>query len=194
MTRLSPSITLHWCVQVKDVMKDVMAGLQQTNSEKILLSWVRQSTRHYPQVTNTSPCWSIPYLKDAQLLWVGLKLLLPPSAGQCGEFLQQLEWRVSLQCPDSQPQVRPWKGKSLGELSQLKGSLCPLDRPELIDWSSVEEESAVDRLENAFKKAEQHLGIERLLDPEGTAGSITQYHHSLVVQAGKTPTKPLWKL
>lgn len=145
--------------------------------------------------------WQIPLLVDPFLtskthsfLWVGLKLLLPPSAGQCGEFLQQLEWRVSLQRPDSQPQVRPWKGKSLGELSQLKGSLCPLDRPELIDWSSVEEESAVDRLENAFKKAEQHLGIERLLDPEGTAGSITQYHHSLVVQAGKTPTKPLWKL
>lgn len=38
------------CVQVKDVMKDVMAGLQQTNSEKILLSWVRQNTRQYPQV------------------------------------------------------------------------------------------------------------------------------------------------
>ncbi|KAF0046276.1 hypothetical protein F2P81_002805 [Scophthalmus maximus] len=35
---------------VKDVMKDVMAGLQQTNSEKILLSWVRQNTRQYPQV------------------------------------------------------------------------------------------------------------------------------------------------
>jgi len=31
-------------------MKDVMAGLQQTNSEKILLSWVRQNTRQYPQV------------------------------------------------------------------------------------------------------------------------------------------------
>lgn len=27
--------------------------------------------------------------------------------------------------------------------------------------------SAVDRLEHAFSKAEQHLGIERLLDPEG---------------------------
>lgn len=39
-------------VQVKDVMKDVMAGLQQTNSEKILLSWVRQNTRQYPQVSS----------------------------------------------------------------------------------------------------------------------------------------------
>lgn len=38
-------------VQVKDVMKDVMADLQQTNSEKILLSWVRQNTRQYPQVS-----------------------------------------------------------------------------------------------------------------------------------------------
>lgn len=42
------SIILHW--QVKDVMKDVMSDLQQTNSEKILLSWVRQSTRPYSQV------------------------------------------------------------------------------------------------------------------------------------------------
>lgn len=43
---------LHSCAvaQVKDVMKNVMAGLQQTNSEKILLSWVRQNTRQYPQV------------------------------------------------------------------------------------------------------------------------------------------------
>uniref|UniRef100_A0AAY4EC99 Dystrophin n=1 Tax=Denticeps clupeoides TaxID=299321 RepID=A0AAY4EC99_9TELE len=51
------SIILHW--QVKNVMKDVMAGLQQTNSEKILLSWVRQSTRTYPQVNvlNFSRSW-----------------------------------------------------------------------------------------------------------------------------------------
>lgn len=41
-------------------MKDVMADLQQTNSEKILLSWVRQSTRDYPQVNvvNFSSSWS----------------------------------------------------------------------------------------------------------------------------------------
>lgn len=43
-----------------------------------------------------------------------------------------------------------------------------LCRPELFDWSSVEKKmSAIDRLEHAFSKAEQHLGIERLLDPEG---------------------------
>ncbi|KAG9349621.1 hypothetical protein JZ751_028069, partial [Albula glossodonta] len=52
------SIILHW--QVKDVMKDVMEGLQQTSSEKILLSWVRQSTRDYKQVNvvNFSSSWS----------------------------------------------------------------------------------------------------------------------------------------
>ncbi|KAJ8400755.1 hypothetical protein AAFF_G00391090 [Aldrovandia affinis] len=52
------SIILHW--QVKDVMKDVMEGLQQTSSEKILLSWVRQSTRGYKQVNvvNFSSSWS----------------------------------------------------------------------------------------------------------------------------------------
>ncbi|NXM47158.1 DMD protein, partial [Gymnorhina tibicen] len=52
------NIILHW--QVKDVMKNIMAGLQQTNSEMILLSWVRQSTRNYPQVnvTNFTTSWS----------------------------------------------------------------------------------------------------------------------------------------
>ncbi|MCJ8747777.1 hypothetical protein PDJAM_G00157360 [Pangasius djambal] len=51
------SIILHW--QVKDVMKDVMADLKQTSSEKILLSWVRQSTKSYPQVNvvNFSSSW-----------------------------------------------------------------------------------------------------------------------------------------
>ncbi|KAI5090181.1 dystrophin isoform 1, partial [Silurus meridionalis] len=51
------SIILHW--QVKDVMKDVMANLKQTSSEKILLSWVRQSTKSYPQVNivNFSSSW-----------------------------------------------------------------------------------------------------------------------------------------
>ncbi|XP_061480028.1 utrophin isoform X2 [Rhineura floridana] len=52
------SIILHW--QVKDVMKDVMSDLQQTNSEKILLSWVRQSTRPYSEVNvlNFTTSWS----------------------------------------------------------------------------------------------------------------------------------------
>ncbi|XP_053333050.1 dystrophin isoform X2 [Clarias gariepinus] len=41
-------------------MKDVMAHLKQTNSEKILLSWVRQSTKSYPQVNvvNFSSSWN----------------------------------------------------------------------------------------------------------------------------------------
>lgn len=51
----------------------------------------------------------------------------------------------------------------------LKSVFPPLFcRPELFDWSSVEKKmSVIDRLEHAFNKAEQHLGIERLLDPEG---------------------------
>ncbi|XP_057187046.1 dystrophin [Triplophysa rosa] len=41
-------------------MKDVMADLQQTNSEKILLSWVRQSTKNYKDinVVNFSTSWA----------------------------------------------------------------------------------------------------------------------------------------
>ncbi|XP_034461360.1 dystrophin isoform X13 [Hippoglossus hippoglossus] len=96
-------------------MKDVMAGLQQTNSEKILLSWVRQNTCQYPQVNvvNFSSSWND-----------GLAF----------------------------------------------NALIHSHRPELFDWSSVEKKtSAIDRLEHAFSKAEQHLGIDRLLDPEDVA-------------------------
>ncbi|XP_068088193.1 utrophin isoform X3 [Hyperolius riggenbachi] len=52
------SIILHW--QVKDVMKAIMSELQQTNSEKILLSWVRQSTRPYDEVNvlNFTTSWT----------------------------------------------------------------------------------------------------------------------------------------
>lgn len=54
---------MYMCVflpsQVKDVMKDLMADLKQNNSEKILLSWVRQSIKNYPQVNvvNFSSSW-----------------------------------------------------------------------------------------------------------------------------------------
>uniref|UniRef100_A0A7N6ANK1 Utrophin n=1 Tax=Anabas testudineus TaxID=64144 RepID=A0A7N6ANK1_ANATE len=52
------SIILHW--QVKDIMKDIMSNLHQTNSEKILLSWVRQCTRSYPEVNvlNFTTSWA----------------------------------------------------------------------------------------------------------------------------------------
>ncbi|XP_051515683.1 utrophin-like isoform X5 [Myxocyprinus asiaticus] len=52
------SIILHW--QVKDVMKDVMSSLQQTNSDKILLSWVRNCTRNYDNVNvlNFTTSWA----------------------------------------------------------------------------------------------------------------------------------------
>uniref|UniRef100_A0A8C5WLA7 Utrophin n=1 Tax=Leptobrachium leishanense TaxID=445787 RepID=A0A8C5WLA7_9ANUR len=52
------SIILHW--QVKDVMKEIMSELQQTNSEKILLSWIRNSTKPYNQVNvlNFTTSWT----------------------------------------------------------------------------------------------------------------------------------------
>ncbi|KAM6954362.1 utrophin [Aplochiton taeniatus] len=53
------SIILHW--QVKDIMKDIMSNLQQTNSEKILLSWVRQCARSsHPDVNvlNFTTSWA----------------------------------------------------------------------------------------------------------------------------------------
>ncbi|XP_064008022.1 dystrophin isoform X6 [Pogoniulus pusillus] len=107
------NIILHW--QVKDVMKNIMAGLQQTNSEKILLSWVRQSTRNYPQVNviNFTSSWSD-----------GLAF----------------------------------------------NALLHSHRPDLFDWNAVvSQHSPVQRLDHAFNVAKQHLGIEKLLDPEDVA-------------------------
>ncbi|NXU37093.1 UTRO protein, partial [Drymodes brunneopygia] len=106
------SIILHW--QVKDVMKNIMSDLQQTNSEKILLSWVRQSTRPYSQVNvlNFTKSWAD-----------GLAF----------------------------------------------NAVIHRHKPELFSWDKVTKMSPVERLENAFNIAKNHLGIEKLLDPEDVA-------------------------
>ncbi|XP_062906974.1 dystrophin isoform X1 [Mobula hypostoma] len=107
------SIILHW--QVKDVLKGIMANLQQTNSEKILLSWVRQSIRNYKpvNVVNFTSSWSD-----------GLAL----------------------------------------------NALIHSHRPDLFEWKDVAKlQSANERLDHAFNVAKQHLGIEKLLDPEDVA-------------------------
>nr|XP_033791495.1 utrophin isoform X2 [Geotrypetes seraphini] len=106
------SIILHW--QVKDVMKDIMSDLQQTNSEKILLSWVRQSTRPYSQVNvlNFTTSWTDGLAFNAVL---------------------------------------------------------HRHKPELFSWEKVVKMSPIERLEHAFTVAKNHLGIEKLLDPEDVA-------------------------
>ena len=40
-------------------------------------------------------------------------------------------------------------------------------RPDLVDMERVRKQNARVNLENAFSTAENHLGIARLLDPEG---------------------------
>uniref|UniRef100_A0A8B9PGS5 Utrophin n=1 Tax=Apteryx owenii TaxID=8824 RepID=A0A8B9PGS5_APTOW len=106
------SIISHW--QVKDVMKNIMSDLQQTNSEKILLSWVRQSTRPYSQVNvlNFTTSWAD-----------GLAF----------------------------------------------NAVVHRHKPELFSWDKVIKMSPVERLEHAFSIAKNHLGIEKLLDPEDVA-------------------------
>ncbi|KFP60516.1 Utrophin, partial [Cariama cristata] len=106
------SIILHW--QVKDVMKNIMSDLQQTNSEKILLSWVRQSTRPYSQVNvlNFTTSWAD-----------GLAF----------------------------------------------NAVIHRHKPELFNWDKVIKMSPAERLEHAFSIAKNHLGIEKLLDPEDVA-------------------------
>lgn len=42
------------------------------------------------------------------------------------------------------------------------------NRPDLIDWRSVKQLHARERMETAFYVAEREYGVTRLLDPEGT--------------------------
>ena len=101
-------------MQVKDVMKNIMSDLQQTNSEKILLSWVRQSSRPYSQVNvlNFTTSWAD-----------GLAF----------------------------------------------NAVIHRHKPEFFSWDKVITMSPIERLEHAFSIAKNHLGIEKLLDPEDVA-------------------------
>ncbi|XP_059689241.1 utrophin [Gavia stellata] len=138
------SIILHW--QVKDVMKNIMSDLQQTNSEKILLSWVRQSTRPYSQVNvlNFTTSWAD-----------GLAF----------------------------------------------NAVIHRHKPELFSWDKVIKMSPVERLEHAFSIAKNHLGIEKLLDPEDVAvqlpdkKSIIMYLTSLFEVLPKQVTmEDIWEV
>jgi len=41
------------------------------------------------------------------------------------------------------------------------------NRPDLVDWRTIRQRHARDRLETAFNVAEREYGVTRLLDPEG---------------------------
>ncbi|XP_047739356.1 dystrophin [Hyalella azteca] len=103
------TIILHW--QVQGVLKEVMAGFQQTSLEKTLLAWCRQTTKGYAgvDVRNFSSSWSD-----------GLAF----------------------------------------------NALLHKHRPELFEWASLANKVPFARLQHAFNLAHEHLGINKLLDPE----------------------------
>lgn len=49
----------------------------------------------------------------------------------------------------------------------LSCSALILHRPDLIDFDKLKKSNAHYNLQNAFNLAEQHLGLTKLLDPEG---------------------------
>ena len=49
----------------------------------------------------------------------------------------------------------------------LPARSVPLPRPDLVDFSKLTKSNANYNLQRAFRTAEQHLGLTRLLDPEG---------------------------
>lgn len=60
------------------------------------------------------------------------------------------------------PQLYPGSGACL-----LPARSVPLPRPDLVDFSKLTKSNANYNLQRAFRTAEQHLGLTRLLDPEG---------------------------
>ncbi|MGH0122751.1 UNVERIFIED_CONTAM: hypothetical protein FKN15_029455, partial [Acipenser sinensis] len=179
------SIILHW--QVKDVMKNIMAGLQQTNSEKILLSWVRQSTQDYQEVNvvNFTNSWSDGLAFNA-LIHSHRALL----ACKRSHFLLQLHEvkdvmkniMAGLQQTNSEKILLSWVRQSTQDYQEVNvvnftnswsdglafNALIHSHRPDLFEWSSVlKYQSAIEKLDHAFSTAKQHLDIEKLLDPEG---------------------------
>ncbi|KAA0203443.1 hypothetical protein HAZT_HAZT010525 [Hyalella azteca] len=102
------TIILHWQARV---LKEVMAGFQQTSLEKTLLAWCRQTTKGYAgvDVRNFSSSWSD-----------GLAF----------------------------------------------NALLHKHRPELFEWASLANKVPFARLQHAFNLAHEHLGINKLLDPE----------------------------
>ncbi|KAK7085433.1 hypothetical protein SK128_001326, partial [Halocaridina rubra] len=109
------AIILHW--QVQGVLKDVMSDLQQTNLEKTLLAWCRQTTKGYHgvDVHNFTTSWTD-----------GLAF----------------------------------------------NALIHSHRPQLFDWTVVARKHPYARLENAFRVANEHFSIERLLDPEDVNSQV----------------------
>ncbi|XP_013413171.1 dystrophin isoform X2 [Lingula anatina] len=103
------SIILHW--QVKDVLKGIMADLQQTNLEKTLLAWCRQSTQGYRGVDVRNFTTS---------------------------------WRDGL----------------------AFNALLHRFNPQLFNFDELLSNNNESNLEHAFQVAYEHLGIEKLLDPE----------------------------
>lgn len=49
----------------------------------------------------------------------------------------------------------------------MSSTFSPGFRPDLIDFDKLKKSNAHYNLQNAFNLAEQHLGLTRLLDPEG---------------------------
>ncbi|KAF2973603.1 hypothetical protein EK904_002093, partial [Melospiza melodia maxima] len=58
-------------------------------------------------------------------------------------------------------------------------STPPHRRPDLIDFHKLTKSNATYNLQQAFNTAEQHLGLSKLLDPEGTDGVRPSVHPSV---------------
>lgn len=60
----------------------------------------------------------------------------------------------------------------------LPACSVPLPRPDLVDFSKLTKSNANYNLQRAFRTAEQHLGLARLLDPEGEPHLVPSLHPS----------------
>lgn len=134
-------------IQVQDVLKGSMAELQQSSLEKTLLSWCQEAAKVRKQHTKL-------------IEWMIEKKNTVPKMGFCAcrliGFLMQDYAEIA---------ITNFTTSWSDGLAFI--ALIHRFRPDLFDYEIVSRKPANARLEYAFRMANKHLEIARLLDPEG---------------------------
>lgn len=116
------------------------------------------------------------------------------SERQHPQLHHQLAWWNGVQCPHSQTQVPTsvhlHQKLCFSNLISWTLNAFDLSRPDLIDFDKLKKSNAHYNLQNAFNLAEQHLGLTKLLDPEG------KVHPGLAASTPRRQTHnhSLWRL
>lgn len=128
--------------QVQDVLRGSMAELQQSSLDKTLLSWCQEATKVINYI-----------LKLIDKMW--------------GQFFATAISIYNLISLQEYSEVAITNFTTSWSDGLAFNALIHRFRPDLFDYDIVSRKQPNARLEYAFRMANKHLGIARLLDPEG---------------------------